>query len=393
MSDVLVVGGGFAGVWSALGAARVLRGRRSVTLVAPGDDLVIRPRLYQANPQDMRVPLDRVLAPVGVRRVPATVTGVDVRRRRVTATGRDGAALDLPFQRLVLAAGSEVVRSEVPGAEHLHDVDTLESATALDRHLHALPAGPGRFTAVVVGAGFTGVEIATELVGRLREIAGPQAERVRVVLVERADVVGPELGPGPRPVIEAALDDLGVELRLGTSLESVAPDAVHLSDGSELPARTAVWTAGVRANPLTTCVPGPRDRLGRLETDEFLQVTGVSGVYAAGDTAAAPVDSEHVALPSCQHALPLGRFAGHNVAADLLGLEKVPFRPDPYVTCLDLGGAGAVFTTGWERTVRSSGEAAKERKRKVNEDWIYPPLDDPAEILRRADHRVSTRRS
>lgn len=99
---------------------------------------------------------------------------------------------------------------------------------------------------------------------------------------------------------------------------------------------------------------------------------GVPGVYAAGDTAAAETEGGHRTMPSCQHALPLGRFAGHNVAADLLGLPPVPFAPDPYVTCLDLGSAGAVFTTGWDRRVKWTGETAKARKRTVNEDWIYP---------------------
>jgi len=393
MSDILIIGGGFAGVWSALGAARVLDQNgadRSVTLVAPNADLVIRPRLYEANPQDMRVPLDDVLAPVGVRRVAATVTAVDTAAKQVTAVGGDGATLTLPYGRLVLAAGSALVRPDIPGAEHLFDVDTIEAATALEEHLHALPPGPGRYTAVVAGAGFTGVEIATELVHRLREVAGGQD--VRVVLVERDTVVGPELGPGPRPTIQRALDELGVEVRLGAEVAKLDAESVTLSDGTRIPARTVVWTAGVRASELTGQIPAERDGLGRLRVGRDLRVAGVDGVYASGDTAAAVAeDGEHVVTQSCQHALQLGRYAGHNVAADLLGLPSADFAPDPYVTCLDLGGAGAVFTRGWDRTVALSGADAKRRKRAVNEEWIYPPVHDRTEILRRADYRVSTR--
>ncbi|NUP29628.1 MAG: dehydrogenase, partial [Nocardia sp.] len=132
-------------------------------------------------------------------------------------------------------------------------------------------------------------------------------------------------------------------------------------------------------------------RLGRLEVDERLRVVGVPGVYAAGDTAAAPAGSGQQVLQCCQHALQLGKFAGHNAAADLLGLSSVPFAPAPYVTCLDLGTAGALFTEGWGRRVVSTGEIAKARKRKVNELWIYPPTDDPAELLRQADYRFSVR--
>lgn len=393
MSDILIIGGGFAGVWSALGAARVLElsgAEREVTLVAPGADLVIRPRLYEANPQDMRVPLDDVLAPVGVRRVAATVTNVDTAAKRVTATAADDATLTLPYERLVLATGSALVRPDLPGAEHLFDVDTIEAATALEEHLHALPEGPGRYTAVVAGAGFTGVEIAAELVHRLREAGG--GADVRVVLVERDTVIGPELGPGPRPAIGAALDKLGVEVRLGTEIAKLDAESVTLDDGTRVPARTVVWTAGVRASDLTGQIPAERDALGRLRVDGTLRVAGVDGVYASGDTAAAVAeDGEHVVTQSCQHALQLGRYAGHNVAADLLGLPPAEFAPDPYVTCLDLGGAGAVFTRGWDRTVELSGADAKKRKRAVNERWIYPPVHDRAEILRRADYRVSTR--
>lgn len=409
MSDVLVIGGGFAGVWSAAAAARMREeagGDLSITLIAPGDDLVIRPRLYEANPQAMRVPLERILSPVGVRRVAGVVTGIDAARRTVTAVACDGETMTLDYRRLVLAAGSGVRRPELPGAEHLHNVDTLAGAVALDSHLRRLPGplhrqqgvpdGPGRFTAVVVGAGFTGLEVATELVGRLRERAAEangRAERVRVVLVERAAVVGPDLGPGPRPVITAALAELGVEVRLGQTLASVGPTSVRFSDGTELATHTVVWTAGVQATTLSRQVPGQRDHLGRLHVDEHLRIPEAPEVFAAGDTAAAAVEPGHLVMPSCQHAIPLGKHAGRNAAADLLDAAPEAFRPAPYVTCLDLGPAGAVFTTGFERTVQMTGPQAKQRKRITNQQWIYPPLDDPAEILRVADHRVSARRA
>jgi NADH:ubiquinone reductase (H+-translocating) len=337
-----------------------------------------------------------VLGPIGVRRIAATVTDIDTRARRVTAVERDGRPAELGYDRLVLASGSQLKRPDLPGAEHLHNVDTLPAAAALESHLRRLPErpdGPGRFTAVVVGAGFTGLEVATELVERLRAVAEPvgAADAVRVVLVEREDVVGMELGAGPRPDIERALADLGVEKRLGARVRGIGRDGVTLSDGDELPAATVVWTAGVLASPLTAKIPAVRDRLGRLEVDEYLRVVGVPEVYAAGDTAAAVAEEGHHVMQSCQHAGPQGRFAGHNVAADLLGLPPQRFAPDPYVTCLDLGAAGAVLTKGWDRTVELTAGEAKQRKRQVNEVWIYPPVDDAEEILRRADYRVSTR--
>ena len=232
----------------------------------------------------------------------------------------------------------------------------------------------------MIGAGFTGIEIATELPWRLREIAGG-TERVRVVLVERADTVGPELGPGPRPQILEALDELRVERRLGVSLASVTPQGVRLSDGSEIAAATVVWTAGMVASPLTAQLPAPRDDLGRLAVDEFLQVVGVPGVYAAGDTAGPTVEDGQVVTQSCQYAMPQSLFAGVNAAADLLGGERARFAPSRYGTCLDLGPAGAVVTRGWDRTVMLTRAEAKKVKQTINSKRIYPPVDDAEQIL------------
>ena len=232
------------------------------------------------------------------------------------------------------------------------------------------------------------------MVGRLRDRAGEtngDADPARVVLIDRAEMVGPDLGPGPRPVITAALAQLGVEVRLGQSLTSLTTDGVRFSDGTELAARTVIWTAGIEASPLTGHVPGRRDRLGRLHVDEHLRVPEVPAVFAAGDTAVAVAEPGQVVMPSCQHAIPLGKHAGHNAAAELLDLPTATFDPAPYVTCLDLGLAGAVFTTGFERTVLITGSPAKQRKRTINQQWIYPPLDEAAEILRVADFRVGTR--
>lgn len=395
MKDVLIIGAGFAGVWSAAGAVRAAREAGSageelrVTLVSGGDDLVIRPRLYEEAPDGMRVPLDRVLGPIGVRRITATVTGIDTEAHTVRAVGRAGEELDPAYDKLVLATGSRLVRPDIPGSQHILDIDTLPAAAALDSHLERLPERApfeGRFTAVVVGAGFTGLEIATALRERLHAIADRQgaAEDVRVVLVDRADVVGPELGPGPRPTIDGALDELKIERRLGRTVAAATQQDVTLSDGEVIPAATVIWTAGMVASSLTEQIPGERDRLGRLSVDAYLQVIGVPDVYAAGDTAHATAEEGRSTTQSCQHALPMGKFAGHNVAAELLGNALLPFTPDPYTTCLDLGPAGAVFTQGWGRAVVSTGEEAKTLKKNINSLWIYPPTDDPEQILEQA---------
>ncbi|MDF2823765.1 MAG: h16 [Mycobacterium sp.] len=400
--EILVIGGGFAGVWSAAAATRLIRhhttstgDRPRVTLISDSDELVIRPRLYERDPGEMSVLLDRVLKPIGVERIQARVTGIDTTARTVTTGDTAGQTRVLEYDRLVLAAGSQVVRPNLPGREFLFDVDTINAANALEQHLRRL-AEPtvdktrdGALTAVVVGAGFTGLEVATELMGRLRVLAGPDTARARVVLVDRSSVVGANLGEGPRPHITSALEQLGVELRLGATVGEVAQSHVRLSDGETISTSTTIWTVGMLASPLTQMVPGERDAIGRLYVDKFLRVPSAPEVYAAGDTAAALVEEGHFAMQSCQHATPFGKFAGHNVAADLLGLEQVPFAPNPYVTCLDLGPAGAVLTTGWDRDVQMTGSEAKAFKHRINTEWIYPPVDDEAAILEQADYRFT----
>ena len=140
-------------------------------------------------------------------------------------------------------------------------------------------------------------------------------------------MVGPVLGDGPRPAIERALDDLGVQVILGRRLTGVRPAAVELSDGSVIETATAIWTGGLAASPLTSCIGGARDDLGRLVVDQFLRVPGTPAVFAAGDTAAAQDPAGHRVLQSCQHAIPLGKFAGHNAASDLLGRALERFDP------------------------------------------------------------------
>lgn len=386
VKDILILGGGFAGVWSAAGAVRLARSVGAddlrVRLISTGDDMVVRPRLYERNPDKMRISLDSLLDPIGVNRINARVEFIDADAQTVIARGHDGAPVTATYDRLVLATGSQLRRPAFPGAAHAFDIDTLDAAVALDAHLHQLPKRDeaGRYTAVVVGAGFTGLEIATELAGRLQDIAG--SNTVRVILVERAEVVGPELGDAPRPFIIDALNTLNVERRLGRTLVSATTDKVILDDGEVIPAATVVWTVGMAASPLTAQIPGERDRFGRLIVDEYLRVTPT--VYAAGDTAAAIADEGHSTIQSCQHAQPMGKYAGHNVAADLLGLPMLPFTADPYSNCIDLGAAGALMTVGWDRVVEKDGAPAKALKQAINTYWIYPPADSAEALLAKA---------
>ena len=382
---ILVLGGGFAGLWSAVGAARKLDElglgpeEVEVTMVNRDGYHCIRVRNYEADLSAVRVPLDDVLGPVGVRRLEGEVAGIDLTGQTVTVTIANGQRT-LPYDRLVFALGSQLLRPNVPGlAEHGFDVDTYNGAARLNTHLRSLlslPASAGQLTVVVVGAGLTGIEAATEMPGKLRALLA-QANTMRpfrVILADHNPQVGSDMGESARPVIEEALAALGIETRLGIDIVAIGPSGVTLKSGEEIPAGAVVWCAGMRANPLTQLFPVERDRFGRIPIDAFMRVNGVANVFAAGDVAWAMMDDLHASVMSCQHGRPMGRFAGHNVVCDLFGLPMLPLRIPWYVTVLDLGPWGAVYTEGWERTVVTKGEAAKRTKQLINCQRIYPPL-------------------
>jgi NADH dehydrogenase len=390
---ILVVGAGFAGMWSALSAARLIdqHGRTDieVVLVAPEPHLHVRPRLYEENPAGMKAPLLDIFASTGVRFIQGTVERIHVERSEVDVLGAHGTPSSINYDRLVLATGSRLFRPQIPGlAKQAFSVDQVDEAAALEAHIKALATQPdtlARNTVVVAGGGFTGIETAAEMPARLRAALGENA-KVRVIIVERDKEIGPDLGAGPRPVIVEALEALGVQWRLGAAVTSVDADGLITSEGERIEASTVIWTAGVRASALTAHIPAERDALGRLHVDRNLRVLGVDTVYATGDVAYAATDDDgNHAMMSCQHAMNLGRSAGHNVAADLLGEAPIPYSQPKYVTCLDLGPWGAVYTEGWEREVKMSGAQAKELKTRINTEWIYPPSAERAEAFAAAD--------
>ncbi|HEX3522992.1 MAG TPA: FAD-dependent oxidoreductase [Stellaceae bacterium] len=394
---ILVLGAGFAGLWSAAGAARALDefgiGREAVQVTVLNRDQwhAIRVRNYERDLSGVRVALDEVLKPIGVERVAGEVVGIDFDSRQVTCSV-GVAHRSICYDRLVFALGSRLVRPDIPGlGEFAFDVDTYDGAARLNTHiegLSALPRSHGQYTAFVIGAGLTGIEAATEMLGKLRS-AG--AEAPRVILADHQPRIGSDMGAGACHVIDEALASLGVATRTGVAISAINRSGATLSTGEEIPAATIVWCAGMRANPLTELFPVRRDRFGRVLVDHFMRVEGMPDTFAAGDAACAMVDDRHSSVMSCQHARPMGRFAGYNVVCGLVGKPMLPLRIDWYTTILDLGPWGAVYTEGWDRRVVTSGAAAKRTKQLINCERIYPPRSgDRRQILDAAAPVVQT---
>jgi NADH:ubiquinone reductase (H+-translocating) len=384
MARILVLGAGFAGLWAAIGAARKLdelREAAEILVIDRNPYHNIRVRNYEVDLSDVALPLAGLLDPIGIHHVIAEVCAIDPVEQKVTISAKDGRE-SLSYDRLVLTLGSELVRPAIPGlAAHSFDVDTYAAAARLNDHLAALGSlgrSPECSTVVVVGAGFTGIEVAAEMPSKLARagIANP-----RVILVDPNPVAGAAIGESGRPVVNQALSALGVETRLGVRVAAVEATGITLTSGEFIPAQTVVWCAGMQANPLTASLAGERDRFGRLVVDQFMRATNLRNVFAAGDTAVCKIDGEHATVMSCQFARPMGRFAGHNVVADLFGKPMLPLNIDWYVTVLDLGTWGALYTVGWDRQLSTVGSTAKATKQIINHNRIYPPRTGRREDL------------
>lgn len=384
-NKIVVAGSGFAGLWSALSAARAveLAGKSKdieVVVISPSPTLVIRPRLYEAVMENIDPDLTPLFSATGVQHRAGRVEGILPDRHELEVVSANGERSTVHYDKFVLAAGSTLFRPPIPGlAEFSFSVDQLADAKVLDAHLASLgsrPETPARNTVVVAGGGFTGIETAAEMPERLRKVLG-NATEIRVVVIEQAAGIGPDLGPVPRPVIETALAECGVEIITGVAVAAIDADGITTSSGERIESNTVVWTAGARANPLTAQIPGNRDQYGRIHADPYLRAGQAADIFVSGDvTRAATDDKGNVTLMSCQHALSLGRVAGHNAAAELVGLPLHAYSQPKYVTCLDLGAWGALYTEGWDRQICLIREEAKNLKRDITTKWIYPPAAD-----------------
>ncbi|MFG2800700.1 FAD-dependent oxidoreductase [Streptomyces pseudovenezuelae] len=357
---IVIVGAGFAGYRTAKELSRKARGKADITLLNPTDYFLYLPLLPQVaagilEPRRVTVSLSDTLP--RVRLVLGEADGIDLDGRTVHYTDPEGARGTLPYDRLVLAAGSVNKLLPIPGvAEHAHGFRGLPEALYLRDHvtrqveLAAAADDPqtcaARCTFVVVGAGYTGTEVAAH--GQLftdAQVRGhPLREgmRPRWILLDTAERVLPELDPRLSRTADRTLRERGVEVRMGTSVKEATPDGVLLTDGEFVRTRSLVWCVGVRPDPLAESLGLPLER-GRLLVDPNLQVPGRPEVFACGDAAAVPdLDNPGQYTPmTAQHAWRQGRTAALNVAASLGAGVRRPYEHRDLGFVVDLGGVKA----------------------------------------------------
>ena len=340
---IVIVGGGFAGMYAALEMKRLAAAGHRVTLVSSENFMQYQPFLPEVasgtiDPRAVVVPLRPVLkhATVDV----GEVTAIDHQLRRVDVRIPDGATVGLNYDILVLTAGSWSRVLPIPGlAEHGVGFKTVQEAIYLRNHVlsrldvASQTEDPERrraaLTFVFVGAGYAGVEALGELEDLARDAMRSyptlHARDMRWLLIEAAGQILPELPADLALYAQTQLRRRDIEVLLNTRLES-AEGEIRLSDGQAFSADTLVWTAGVKPSPLAGLGGFPVDERGRIVVDDHLRVVGVPDAWAAGDIAAVPdLTTGGLAPPTAQHAMREGRRLGRNLTATLLGGQLEPF--------------------------------------------------------------------
>jgi NADH dehydrogenase len=341
MKRIVVLGAGFAGMQATVGLDRLFRGSADCEILLVNDQnyFLFTPLLPQIvssyiNPRHIVQAVRDIRGKRRFRFLRDDVLTVDIQNRRVEL--RSG---PLEYDALVVALGSRTEYFGVPGArEFTSDFKSLEDAVVLREHLldfceHAdhVPDATERrrlLTFVIVGGGYTGVELIAEMRDFLfryvaRRYRGIAPGDIRLILLEAtSDILG-GVHPTLRQHSLKRLQVEGIEIRCNARVTRCTEGAVELSGGETLHAGTIVWTAGVRAHELVEALPGPHDRIGRAVVNEFLQLEGYPEVFVAGDSAAAtsapdtprvaPVAIAHGALAArniahCERAEPLERY-------------------------------------------------------------------------------------
>jgi NADH dehydrogenase len=366
MKHLVILGGGFSGVWAAMAAAsqRFMHSADGIkiTLISNNEGLCIRPRLYEEIHPSMLVPLLPLMNEINVNLIIDDVESIE-RQNSITCKNQT-----LPFDKLIFALGSKLKPLEIKGSrEYTYNIDTYNATKALNNHIEKLVSNAvDKVHLHIIGSGFTGIELITKLHQRYKD-------KVSLTLVERADSVAKSLGGSLHSEIMNALEHANVDILLAHEIESFEQNLIKFKNGQLQYTDAVILSTGLVANPLTHDISKSLDSNDRIIVKQTLQLPENDNVFIAGDSAKAKVDDEHYSLMSCQHAMPMGTSAGVNAINAFLDMPLLPYRQEFYATCLDLGESGAVFTQGWERNIAKKGSDGAQMKAQINNQWIYPP--------------------
>lgn len=406
---IVVLGGGFGGVYTALALEKLLGARDDfeIALVNRENYFVFQPMLPEVI--SGTIGITDVVSPIR-RLLPRTtlhlrdVEAVDLERRRVVLSpGFRPHAHEIEYDHLVLALGNVTDFRGLSGLpEHALPFKNLGDALALRNHVirclaeatveeHDAELRRELLTFVVAGGGFSGVEVAAELNDFVRAVQphyrGLRRDELRVVLLHSQERILPEMAEPLALFAERILTKRGVELRLKTRLAAATGTAAVLAGGERIMTRTLVSTVPSSPHPLIERLALPKAK-GRVVTNGNLEVEGHPGVWAVGDCAQVMTPDGATAPPTAQHAIREGAVVAHNIAASLRGGTRKVFAFKGLGKMGSLGHRSAVaevfgvrlsgFLAWWLwRTVYLMKMPGWGRRLKVAVDWtldlVLPP--------------------
>ena len=401
-TNILILGGGFGGLYTALELEKQIGDDTSVeiTLVNRENFFLFTPMLHEVAASDLDIttivnPIRKLLRHTNF--FDGEINSIDLNNKRVTVShGIDAShGHELPYDHLVLALGSITNFYGIAGLEEraltmksLADAvylrnQLIEHLEESDFECSTIPPEQ-LLTFVVAGGGFAGVETIAAINDFLRDALKfyPHLTEamLRIVLVEHGSMILPELGAELGQYAQQKLEERKIEFRLGTKVTGLSEHGVELSDGTILPARTLIWTAGTAPCPILEPLACKKER-GRIAVDEFLQVPGFPGVWALGDCAFIPDKKTGAAYPpTAQHALRQGQTLGRNIVAAMKGGTKKPFAFSTLGQLAAIGKRTGVakilgfkfsgFIAWWLwRTIYLSKLPRLEKKLRVTLDW------------------------
>jgi demethylphylloquinone reductase len=343
---ICILGGGFGGLYTALKLAQFPWNRAEkpeIVLVDQRDRFLFAPLLYELLTGELETweiapPYIELLANTGIQFVQAEVAGIDLAAKRVQI---QDATTDLPYDYLVLAMGGETPMDLVPGAaEHAIPFRTVADAYRLEEKLRGLEQSDrDKIRIAVVGAGYSGVELACKLAERL-------GERGRIRLVEATDQILRNSPDFNRKTADEALQKLKIWLDLETQVESIQADALSLKfkqQVDEIPVDIVLWTVGTRVAPLIETLPLKRNSRGQLIITPTLQVVDHPEIFGLGDLAEC-IDAEGQQVPAtAQAAFQQAEYAGWNLWAAITQKPLLPFRYQALGEMMTLGKDNATL--------------------------------------------------
>jgi NADH dehydrogenase len=341
---VLILGGGFGGLYAALEFEKRRNLDIEVTLVSEENFFLFTPMLHEVAASDLD--LTHIVNPIRkmlrhVRFFAGEIQSIDLLERRViVAHGFNQHTHSLEYDHIVFALGCVTNFYNIPGLqeravtmkslgdaialrnrliEHLEEADTECAANEREPLL----------TFVVAGGGFAGVETIGCINDFLKEAlpyyTNLKPEMMRVVLVHPGEFVLPELGEELGRYTSRKLAERGVEIHRNTKVRGVTPREVQLTDDTRINSCTLVWTAGTAPHPLLNQLDLPKES-NRLKANAAMGVEGFPGVWALGDCAVIPDEKGGYQPPTAQHASREGKVLAHNIVARIRGNDLKPFR-------------------------------------------------------------------